>query len=107
MPEYGGARLQLQERLARLLRRVGRIEGDLRSAHDRDSEERAAELENDDVLEGLDAMTLAEVREIRAALTRIDRGQFGICSTCGRPISRERLVVVPTAVTCIACAPTS
>ena len=38
--------------------------------------------------------------------TRIDRGQFGICSACGRPISRERLAVVPTAVTCIACAPT-
>ena len=107
MPDYSGAGLQLQERLARLLRRVGRIEGDLRSVRDRDSEERAAELENDDVLEGLDAMTLAEVREIRAALTRIDRGQFGICSACGRPISRERLAVVPTAVTCIACAPTS
>ena len=42
---------QLQERLAELLRRVEGIEGDLRSAHDRDWRERANELEDDEVLE--------------------------------------------------------
>ena len=55
----------LQERLDQLLRRVGKIEGDLRSPHDRDSQERAGELENDEVLEELDDMSRAEIRQIR------------------------------------------
>jgi len=96
-------RAQLEKRLASLLRRVGKIEGDLTQAHDRDSEERATELENDEVLEGLDAMTLGEIRQIRAALEHIERGSYGICSTCGRPIDPERLAAVPSATTCVRC----
>ena len=98
---------QLQERLDRLQRRVGNIEGDLRSTHDRDSQERATELENDEVLEGLDAMSRAEVRQIRETLRRIERGQYGLCSACGQPISAKRLAAVPTTVTCVSCAPES
>lgn len=105
MSKYGAIGTQLQERLDQLLRRVGKIEGDLRSTHDRDSQERASELENDEVLEGLDEMSLAEVRQIREALRRIERGHYGSCSSCGQPISAERLAAVPTAVTCVGCAP--
>lgn len=103
MSKYTATRTQLQERHAQLLRRVGKIEGDLRSTHDRDSQERASELENDEVLEGLDQMGLAEVRQIQKALSRIDRGVYGICSICGRPISTERLAAMPTAITCVRC----
>jgi DnaK suppressor protein len=99
--------IQLQERLDRLLRRVGNIEGDLRSTHDRDSQERATELENDEVLEGLDEMSRAEDRQIRETLRRIERGQYGLCSACGQPISATRLAAVPTTVTCVSCAPES
>ena len=58
MPEHNALRKQLEDRLTRLLHRVGRIEGDLRQTHDRDWTERATELENDDVLEGLDEIGL-------------------------------------------------
>lgn len=95
---------QLEERLARLLQRVGHIEADLRSAHDRDWSEQAAELQNDEVLEGLDLMSLREVRQIRGALKRIDDGHYGICAACGQPIGAARLRAVPTAVTCVQCA---
>lgn len=97
----------LQERLDRLLRRVGKIEGELRSTHDRDWQERAGELENDEVLEGLDELSRAEVRQIREALRRIESGSYGICSHCSRAISAERLAAVPTAVTCVGCTPSS
>lgn len=96
---------QLQERLAKLLQRVGRIERDLRAPHDPDWPERANELENDDVLEGLDEMSLKEVRQIRGALKRIEDGQYGVCATCGQSISLARLTAVPTAVTCVQCTP--
>ena len=95
---------QLRERLAQLLRRVGQIEKDLRSSHDRDWPERASELENDEVLEGLDEMSLKEVRQIRATLKRIDAGRYGLCAACGRPIGVARLTAVPTAATCVECA---
>jgi DnaK suppressor protein len=107
MSKYDAIGTQLRKRLDRVLRRVGNIEGDLRSTHDRDSQERATELENDEVLEGLDEMSRAEVRQIRETLRRIERGHYGICTTCGQPISAERLAAVPTTVTCVSCAPES
>ena len=105
MSNYDALEMQLQKRLAELLQRAGRIEGDLRSAHDRDWPERATELQNDEVLEGLDEMTLGEVRHIRDALRRIENGHYGVCATCGRPIGAARLAAVPTAVTCVRCTP--
>jgi len=105
MSNYDTVGRQLHQRLADLLRRVGRIEGDLRSAHDRDWTERANELENDEVLEGLDEMTLREVRQIRSALRRIEAGNYGVCAVCGEFIGAGRLTAVPTAVTCVQCAP--
>ena len=103
MLEHDALRTQLENRLTRLLRRVERIEGDLRQTHDRDWQERATELENDEVLEGLDEMTLREIEQIRTALKRIESGSYGTCSVCGQPIGTERLVAVPGAITCVAC----
>lgn len=103
MSNYDAVGRQLQERLAQLQRRIGAIEGDLRSAHDRDWPERANELQNDDVLESLDEMSLREVRQIRGALRRIEAGQYGVCAACGQPIGAARLAAVPTAVTCLQC----
>jgi RNA polymerase-binding transcription factor DksA len=97
----------LRERLDQLSRRVGRIEGDLRSPHDRDWPERASELANDEVLEGLDEIGRGELRQIRAALQRIASGGYGTCARCGQPIGAERLTAIPTAVTCIGCGPSS
>jgi DnaK suppressor protein len=103
MSNYDAVERQLQDRLAQLRRRIGAIESDLRSPHDRDWPERANELQNDDVLEGLDEMSLREVRQIRGALRRIEDGQYGVCAACGRPIGAARLTAVPTAVTCLQC----
>ena len=104
MLNYDAVGRQLEGRLAELLQRVGRIEGDLRSAHDRDWPERANELQNDEVLEGLDEMSLREVRQIRDALKRIEDGHYGVCTACGQSIGAARLTAVPTAVTCVQCA---
>ena len=43
------------------------------------------------------------LREIEAALARIDDGRYGRCERCGRPIPLERLEARPTARTCVAC----
>ena len=82
MPEHDTLRTQLEDRLTRLLHRVVKIEGDLRQTHDPDWTERATELENDEVLEGLDEMTLREIEQIRTALKRIESGSYGTCAAC-------------------------
>jgi RNA polymerase-binding transcription factor DksA len=97
-------RRQLEVQLDRLTRRVGRIEDDLRISHDRDWTERAIEVENDPVLERLDASGRFELAAIRLALARLDEGTYGACSKCGKPIDERRLQALPTATTCLVCA---
>jgi DnaK suppressor protein len=41
---------------------------------------------------------------IRAAMDRIDNGTFGRCERCDRPISKERLNVLPFTSLCVDCA---
>ena len=104
MPDLMLVRADLERRLDVLVKRVERISGDLRKPGDRDSQERATELENDDVLEGLDAASRAEATAIRAALSRLEAGTYGRCSRCGHEIGAARLTALPSATTCVACA---
>jgi DnaK suppressor protein len=53
-----------------------------------------------DVLETEDEIGYA----IHEALDRIRDGTYGTCGTCGRPIPRERLDLLPYAVECAPCA---
>lgn len=41
---------------------------------------------------------------IKAALARIDEGEFGFCQECGEEIGRKRLELDPTLATCVSCA---
>ena len=43
------------------------------------------------------------LREVRAALRRIDGGTFGICVGCEDNINPRRLAAVPWASSCIVC----
>ncbi len=42
----------------------------------------------------------AQEHEITDALMRIERGEYGRCTACGREIELERLEAVPTATLC-------
>lgn len=101
---HEAVRERIEAQMAALAQRAGRIEGDLRKALDRDWPEQATQVENDQVLEGLDAMTLAELKILHAALRRIDAGTYGSCARCGQPIAEARLAALPTAITCVGCA---
>ena len=43
------------------------------------------------------------LRNVRAALRRIDDGAFGVCAHCEEDISPKRLAAVPWAPLCIRC----
>jgi DnaK suppressor protein len=40
---------------------------------------------------------------IDGALSRIEQGTYGVCVSCGHPISEERLAAIPWATQCIGC----
>ena len=103
MSKHEAARAQLEKQLGTLLQRVGKIEGDLRQAKSPDWPEQAIEIENDEVLKGLDEISRAEVGRIRSALGRIASGTYGACANCGQAISAERLQAIPSTVICLTC----
>ena len=43
------------------------------------------------------------VRDIRAALARLESGDYGVCAHCEEAISPRRLAAVPWAALCIHC----
>ena len=43
------------------------------------------------------------VRQIRAALGRIENGTFGVCQCCRKPIRLKRIKAVPWTSLCIRC----
>jgi DnaK suppressor protein len=45
-----------------------------------------------------------ELRQISAAMQRIDRGEYGYCIDCDEPIAEARLEVDPSTSRCIVCA---
>lgn len=44
-----------------------------------------------------------ELEEIEEALTRIERGEYGLCIDCGGPISVKRLKIMPGTPRCTQC----
>ena len=56
------------------------------------------------MLEDLGNAGLKEMEKIRAALSRIEDGSYGVCAKCGDDISPERLDAVPHAALCRTCA---
>ena len=43
------------------------------------------------------------MRELRAALHRVDDGSYGLCIDCEEPIAPRRLAAVPWAARCLPC----
>ncbi len=97
-------RVALMRRLRQLDARLHAIEEELDAPRAPDWEEAATERENDEVLERLGLAGEAEVTRIRAALDRIRKGHYGICTQCGEEISVARLDALPETPLCQRCA---
>jgi DnaK suppressor protein len=69
-----------------------------------DFAEQAVELENQELLEALDAEVAGELRQIQRALLRIESGDYAYCTGCGESIPPARLQALPTTSLCVDCA---
>ncbi len=96
-------RSKLVARLVELELRGGRIEAQLTEPMSADSEAQAIEIEDDETLAAQDALVMQEIAATRAALGRLEQGQYGKCISCGAPISEARLESMPTATLCADC----
>lgn len=107
MKDYEEIRSNLIEMLEDLDDRLTRITADVKHAEEplsKDFEEKATQTENDEVLDYLGNAARTEIEQIKQAIARIDRGEYGICQSCGEPIAKERLKAVPYSNLCIKCA---
>lgn len=94
----------LTKRLELITTRLGRIEKDLQRALEADWQEQAQRATNDEVLEGLEDRGQHEVIQLKAALKRLEDGDYGDCARCGEPIPEGRLRTLPFATLCVGCA---
>lgn len=104
MSDLQKIKAQLEARLQELDERAHEIDDELSERPDDDWSEQAVEAENDEVLEGMGAMAVNEIQQIKVALGKVEAGTYGICQTCEKKIAPKRLEALPYAITCINCA---
>lgn len=49
------------------------------------------------------AVADASLRDVDAALARLDAGEYGSCTSCGDPIAPDRLEALPSTAFCLSC----
>lgn len=104
MNNHSTVKAALETKLNELLQRAVGIEDVLSSPGSPDWQDNAIESEQDEVLSEVGAVTKNEIHEIKLALSRIESGTYGKCSSCGANIPAERLAAIPYATTCVKCA---
>lgn len=62
-----------------------------------DENELADKLEELDDNQGIITNLETQLNDVKAALEKIEKGSYGNCEACGKPIEKERLVANPSA----------
>ena len=99
-----GLQKKLEMKRDELTARLERVTANLRRSLDSDSEERAKQLADSEVVDALGNEAREELRTISEALARMKTGQKGLCTACGSQIAAGRIEVYPYADECIDCA---
>ncbi|MDH3440295.1 MAG: TraR/DksA family transcriptional regulator [Gammaproteobacteria bacterium] len=95
---------RLEAKRDELTGRLERITANVQRSLDADSEERAKELADSEVVDALGNEAREELAKISVALSRMDSGDYGMCTKCRSPIATERMEAYPYADDCIDCA---
>jgi RNA polymerase-binding transcription factor DksA len=90
-----------RRRLKQERTRLEGIRGGLQREQDEATSDTGGELSSFDQHPGDSGTETFELREVDAAFRRLDRGTYGRCQACGRPIGDERLEAMPAARFCV------
>lgn len=103
-------RTELEARFDDLWKQIGAELGDAAREHFTQIAGEAQDLEDRSVADLFTDLNMTiidrhvqETRDINSALTRIDKGIYGICAACGESIGYDRLAAYPTATRCARC----
>ena len=99
-------RRKLLAKQQKLTAEITRLREDAADARESEVQDRVDEAASDEGQSGaLEAGTVEThvLEEVRDALLRLDRGEYGRCIDCGREIELERLEAVPWTRHCIEC----
>ncbi|WP_164156276.1 TraR/DksA family transcriptional regulator [Sandarakinorhabdus rubra] len=94
----------LRARLAEVQAEIARLEQATIQPLSAKFADQANDLEELATNEGLEVQNIHEAEQILAALARIEKGEYGVCTACGGDIAPARLAALPTATRCIRCA---
>lgn len=103
---YKNIKKLLEQKEREITNRIQKIDADKTRTSgplSADSGEQVVELENNEVIDGIDDLSRNELDEIRAALKKIADGTYGMCEACQKPIPIDRLEAIPNAARCIQC----
>ena len=103
-PPANDRQTKLQHERQRIQERIDQIQRDEQQETASGQTDTAHEWENADVRDSLLTSAEQELRQVDAALQRIDLGIYGLCEVCEEPIAEKRLDVLPYATRCINCA---
>ncbi len=73
-------------------------------ALEKDSEDQAVQVQNDEVVNSLEEEARIELGQVEHALARLANGQGDECEKCGEKIDPQRLQVLPYTSVCVKCA---
>lgn len=94
---------RLESELSRFAKPTG-TEGDFKTQFEDigpDPDENATEVEGYVDNLGLEASLESQLKDVREALDKMDRGVYGICEKTGQAISLDRLMAYPAARTAL------
>ena len=103
MPDLKKIKSSLEAELKELQSRVQRIDDKLSREEDDNWHVIAVESKDDEVLEEVGEVSQEHILQIKLALSRLEKGEYGKCSSCEGAIGEERLEVLPYATKCIKC----
>jgi RNA polymerase-binding transcription factor DksA len=84
--------------------RAEAIRRDMQRSEPVEAVEQAQQRQNDEVLNALLAEAEEGMNQVGLARLRLAEGRYGNCSKCARPIEPARLLALPAARFCAACA---
>lgn len=102
-------RLQVETEKARLDQELGQLIGVAANGAGREAPfhehptEHAGEMEEHERLLAIRENLLQMFEQCDDALGRLERGEYGLCRSCGKEIAIERLRALPYATRCVPC----
>ena len=100
----------LEKELSRFATKDPELKGDWDTKYPRipegNLEEAASEVEEYSTSLPIEYNLELQLKDVNAALERIQKGTYGACENCSKEISQERLLAFPEAKACGTCLPT-